>query len=69
MAEVDGSEEKTGEKPQKTLFIRNLPYSTSNKKLEETFSDFGPIKQAFVVKDKGELCSYNVNPVNTARNF
>ena len=39
--------------PRKTIFIRNLPFTTTNKELEELFSDEAPVKQAFVVKDKG----------------
>ncbi|XP_013421766.1 RNA-binding protein 28 isoform X2 [Lingula anatina] len=45
----------------KTLFIRNLPYSTTNQDLEKIFSDVGPLKQCFVVKD-------NDNP-NRCRGF
>ena len=37
----------------KTVFIRNLPFETSNEKLEKEFSDYGPVKKAFVVKDRG----------------
>ncbi|KAL5010538.1 hypothetical protein ScPMuIL_012843 [Solemya velum] len=41
----------------KTLFVRNLPYTVTNDSLETIFSEFGPIKRAFVVKDKGnEKC-------------
>jgi len=36
----------------KTLFIRNLPFSTSNEDLEKVFSDIGPLKTCFVVSDK-----------------
>ncbi|XP_078000315.1 RNA-binding protein 28-like [Glandiceps talaboti] len=39
--------------PCSTLFVRNLPYSTTNDKLEETFSEIGPLKRCFVVKNKG----------------
>ena len=39
--------------PRKTVFVRNLPFTTTNKELEELFSDDAPVKQAFVVKDKG----------------
>ena len=38
----------------KTLFIRNLPFSTSNEDLEKVFSDIGPLKTCFVVSDKGK---------------
>ena len=37
----------------KTIFIRNLPFETSNDKLEKEFSNYGPVKKAFVVKDRG----------------
>ncbi|CAH1799491.1 unnamed protein product, partial [Owenia fusiformis] len=36
----------------KTLFVRNLPFSTTNDKLESLFGDIGPLKKCFVVKDK-----------------
>ena len=42
-------------KKSKTLFVRNLPYSATNKQLEQLFSDIGPIKRCFVVKNKGKL--------------
>uniref|UniRef100_T2M3Z4 RNA-binding protein 28 n=1 Tax=Hydra vulgaris TaxID=6087 RepID=T2M3Z4_HYDVU len=38
--------------PRTTLFVRNLPFDINAQKLEEEFSKFGPIKKAFVVKDK-----------------
>ncbi|XP_069567255.1 RNA-binding protein 28 isoform X1 [Brachyistius frenatus] len=37
-----------------TLFINFLPASASNQRLEEIFSEIGPVKQCFVVKGKGE---------------
>ncbi|XP_070550742.1 RNA-binding protein 28-like isoform X1 [Ptychodera flava] len=39
--------------PCTTLFVRNLPYSTTNEKLEEVFSDIGPLRRCFVVSKKG----------------
>ncbi|XP_065897360.1 RNA-binding protein 28-like [Dysidea avara] len=45
MSQVDTSE--------KTLFVRGLDYSTTDTQLEEAFSDYGPIKTCFTVKDKG----------------
>ncbi|XP_048236674.1 RNA-binding protein 28-like [Haliotis rufescens] len=41
----------------KTLFVRNLPFVTTNEKLTTLFEDIGPIKQCFVVKKKdSDLC-------------
>lgn len=55
----DGVEEQQEKSPnlassKKTIFVRNLPFDTTNKQLEEIFSDDAPIKQAFVVRDKGD---------------
>uniref|UniRef100_A0A8C5GYR3 RNA-binding protein 28 n=1 Tax=Gouania willdenowi TaxID=441366 RepID=A0A8C5GYR3_GOUWI len=36
-----------------TLYVGPLPVSATNKRLEEIFSDIGPVKQCFVVKNKG----------------
>ncbi|XP_037109231.1 RNA-binding protein 28 isoform X2 [Syngnathus acus] len=41
----------------RTLFIKGLPASASNERLEGIFSEIGPVKQCFVVKEKGaETC-------------
>uniref|UniRef100_A0A667ZQH8 RNA binding motif protein 28 n=1 Tax=Myripristis murdjan TaxID=586833 RepID=A0A667ZQH8_9TELE len=39
--------------PPPTLFVRSLPTSASNERLLEIFSEIGPIKQCFVVNEKG----------------
>eukprot|EP00794_Sanderia_malayensis_P019156 gene19156-21076_t len=41
-----------------TLFVRNLPYNANDGKLEDIFSEYGPIKRCFVVKDrdKEQMC-------------
>ncbi|XP_077591011.1 RNA-binding protein 28 [Stigmatopora nigra] len=40
-----------------TLFVGSLPWTASNERLEEIFSEIGPVKQCFVVKEKGsEIC-------------
>lgn len=38
----------------RTLFVRNLPFTTTSNKLLSIFGDVGPIKQCFVVQDKGK---------------
>uniref|UniRef100_A0A3Q1G398 RNA-binding protein 28 n=1 Tax=Acanthochromis polyacanthus TaxID=80966 RepID=A0A3Q1G398_9TELE len=35
-----------------TIFVGSLPATASNERLEEIFSEIGPIKQCFVVRDK-----------------
>ncbi|KAG7217445.1 hypothetical protein INR49_021613 [Caranx melampygus] len=43
--------------PAQTIFVRSLPATASNQRLEEIFSEVGPLKQCFVVKEKGtETC-------------
>ena len=37
----------------KTLFVRGLPYSATDAELEDVFSDYGPVKTCFTVKNKG----------------
>ena len=53
MAEVVGSLSES-ERKSKTLFVRNLSYSATNEQLEQLFSEIGPIKRCFVVKNKGK---------------
>ncbi|XP_064596036.1 LOW QUALITY PROTEIN: RNA-binding protein 28-like [Liolophura sinensis] len=38
--------------PRQTLFIRNLPFSVTEQRLEEVFSEIGPVKRCILVKDK-----------------
>jgi hypothetical protein len=38
----------------RTVFVRNISYDVDDKVLEEAFNDVGPVRQAFIVKDKGE---------------
>ncbi|KAM4573510.1 RNA-binding protein 28 isoform 2-T2 [Odontesthes bonariensis] len=43
--------------PAQTIFVGALPHSATNERLEEIFSEIGPVKQCFVVRDKGtEKC-------------
>lgn len=43
--------------PVPTIFVRSLPATATNERLGEIFSEVGPIKQCFVVKEKGaEKC-------------
>ena len=64
----DCLKEKKSENPalvsQKVVFVRNLPLSTNNQDLENVFTEIGPILNAFVVRDKGELLSARVHVEN-----
>lgn len=54
-AETHAHASSMADKKSKTLFIRNLPFSATNDKLSEVFGEVGPIKTAFVVKQKGTI--------------
>eukprot|EP00201_Polytomella_parva_P021603 CAMPEP_0175044794 /NCGR_PEP_ID=MMETSP0052_2-20121109/4028_1 /TAXON_ID=51329 ORGANISM="Polytomella parva, Strain SAG 63-3" /NCGR_SAMPLE_ID=MMETSP0052_2 /ASSEMBLY_ACC=CAM_ASM_000194 /LENGTH=309 /DNA_ID=CAMNT_0016308179 /DNA_START=46 /DNA_END=972 /DNA_ORIENTATION=+ len=41
------------DKDVRTIFVRGVSFKASDKDLEETFSDVGPVKQCFLVKDPG----------------
>ena len=43
---------------QKKVFVRNLPLSTNEQDLENIFTEIGPILNASVVRDKGELLKF-----------
>ena len=43
---------------QKKVFVRNLPLSTNEQDLENVFTEIGPILNASVVRDKGELLKF-----------
>ena len=51
--QFDMAVEDTRSVSDKTLFVRNLPYGTSDKELEAVFSEYGPLKSCFTVKEKG----------------
>ena len=57
MAQTEGKQRKSPQKAAKgrTLFVRNLPYSTSDAQLSSVFEKYGGIKSCFTVKDKGGL--------------
>jgi nucleolar protein 4 len=37
----------------RTLFVRNVGYDVDAAQLEEVFADVGPVRQSFLVTDKG----------------
>ncbi|CAN5962734.1 unnamed protein product [Sphagnum jensenii] len=38
---------------ERTVFVRSLPFSLSDAQLEEIFSELGPVRHCFTVKEKG----------------
>lgn len=38
----------------RTVFVRNISFDVDDKALEEAFNDVGPVRQAFIVKEKGQ---------------
>lgn len=47
------SEEKEPRIAKKVLFVKNLPYDTKDDEFEKAFSDIGPIRKSFLVREKG----------------
>ena len=50
-----GTKMTEGSKDKKTLFVRNLPYTTTDAELEKAFGHYGQINSCFTVKEKGKL--------------
>src|ERR1700761_3215928 len=46
-----------------TIFVSNLPYTTTSADLQKMFSDIAPIRSAFVVTEQGKSISKGVGYV------
>jgi len=69
MAEDDKKQNESKDRSivsQKVLFVRNLPFSATEQDLENIFSEIGPIKRCFVIRDKGKkpVLGYNYRHVH-----
>ncbi|XP_032895905.1 RNA-binding protein 28 [Amblyraja radiata] len=53
MAAPAGEDQAAAQSRLRTVFVRNLPTSANNERLEEIYSELGPVKHCFVVKEKG----------------
>ena len=53
MAAVACMHARVAVKMSNTLFVRNLPYTTSDSELERLFGKYGSLKVCFTVKEKG----------------
>ncbi|XP_078275721.1 RNA-binding protein 28 [Rhinoraja longicauda] len=53
MAAPAGEDQAAAQNRLRTVFVRNLPTSANNERLEEIYSELGPVKHCFVVKEKG----------------
>lgn len=51
--EEDAKKKKLSDENQTTLFIRNLPYTTTDEQLKAQFEQFGAVRYARVVKERG----------------
>ena len=54
----------------KTVFVRNIPVSTTEESFTSLLSDIGPVKRCFIVKEKGmsipKLFHLSINVAVTA---
>ncbi|KAA1472755.1 hypothetical protein DENSPDRAFT_801527 [Dentipellis sp. KUC8613] len=62
----DRDETKVEESHGSTLFVSNLPYTATSVDLETLFSDFAPVRSAFVVQEHGTGVSKGVGYVSFA---
>lgn len=53
--------------PAVTLFVKRLPATATNEHLGEVFSEIGPLKNCFVVRDKGKMMLLCVNGVFSSK--
>mmetsp|Transcript_3372 Transcript_3372/g.9016 ORF Transcript_3372/g.9016 Transcript_3372/m.9016 type:complete len:592 (-) Transcript_3372:658-2433(-) len=51
--EADDGKQMGGAKDNRTVFVRGVAFSVDQQPFEEAFSDVGPVKQCFLVRDKG----------------
>lgn len=42
------------------LFVRNVPYNTTDSQLEDAFKAYGPLRACYTVKDKGGVHYYTL---------
>ena len=45
---------KEADKDARTVFVRNINFGIDEAKLEDRFADIGPVRQCFLVRNRGE---------------
>jgi len=53
LLEAEKVEEKSPRIAKKVLFVQNVPYDTTDEEFEKAFSDVGPIRKCFLIREKG----------------
>jgi RNA recognition motif-containing protein len=51
---LEKKEEHSNRIAKKVLFVRNLSYNTTDEEFEKTFSDIGPLRRSYLIKNKGQ---------------
>lgn len=46
--------DQEAEKDARTVFVRSVSYDVDQARLEEVFADIGPVRQCFLVTEKGK---------------
>lgn len=51
--QIEKEDEKFNRISKKVLFVRNLSYDTKDEDFEKAFSDIGPLRRSYLIKEKG----------------
>ncbi|CAM6106981.1 unnamed protein product [Calypogeia fissa] len=54
-AESQGAADSADDVDARTVFVRSLPFSLTDAQLEDVFSEIGPVRNCFTIKEKGSV--------------